>query len=249
VDIKISAYLDGEYIEDEAQRLEIYQKIAAIRDETDAADVTDELYDRFAELPEAAGNLIKIARIKALAKKCGISSVVERNGTVTLYLAKNGQFNVARLSEVFQKYRRQALFSAGAPPYIALKPEPRQGAAAASRQGAAGDVAAPSRQGVAGAAIAPRQANAKGAEAAYKPAAARVSVAPSRQGAAGGAAAPSRQGAAIGAQALPRQGVTGAASAGGAAGGAAIAPRQAAAMPKAPADAALAFLLDFARAL
>jgi transcription-repair coupling factor (superfamily II helicase) len=122
LDIGVSAYIDGLYIEDESQRLEMYQKIAAVRSAEDAQDVTDEMIDRFSELPAEAENLIKLARIKVLAARCGIASVAEKNGHITMALAKNGKFSAERLSAVSQKYRRQVLFSAGVNPYIVYKP-------------------------------------------------------------------------------------------------------------------------------
>ncbi|MDR1439689.1 MAG: hypothetical protein LBJ10_06655, partial [Clostridiales bacterium] len=142
--------------------------------EEDAADVIDELCDRFAGLPEAAGNLIKIARIKALAQKCGVASITEKNGAVTLFMAKNWKFSAAKLSALFQKYRRQALFSPGEPPYIVLRPEARQGVAAGS---ALGSALGPALGSALGAAPNARLGQAQGAAAAAKPAASSADAA------------------------------------------------------------------------
>jgi transcription-repair coupling factor (superfamily II helicase) len=123
IDVKASAYLDGGYIEDELQRLEIYQKIAAVADDSDASEVMDELLDRFGDPPKEAHNLVKIARIKALAKKCGIASVIEKNGAVTLNIAKESPPGREKLMAALRKFGRRALFGAGGAPHVMLRPE------------------------------------------------------------------------------------------------------------------------------
>ena len=78
VDLKISAYIDNSYINDENQKIEMYKKIASIQDEKDILDIKDELIDRYGEIPEAVESLIEIAYLKVLAKKCGFSSIQEK---------------------------------------------------------------------------------------------------------------------------------------------------------------------------
>ena len=127
IDINISAYIDSSYIGDETQRLEMYQKIASIGSDEDAMDVTDELIDRFSELPEAVKNIIDVSKIKVRARKCGFSSVSEKNDVITLQLDKNRRFEIEKLSPLFNKYKRQVMLNAGVTPYIQLKPVLQKG--------------------------------------------------------------------------------------------------------------------------
>ena len=122
LDIRINAYIDGMYIEDEALRLEMYQKIAAARSEDDIRDIVDEMIDRFSNMPPETENLLKLARMKMLAAGCGISSISEKEGRVTMYINPNGNFNIEKLPAISKKYRNRVLFSAGAAPYIVFKP-------------------------------------------------------------------------------------------------------------------------------
>ena len=53
VDIRVGAHIPEDYIDNLAQRIDIYKKIAGIETEDDAMDLIDELIDRFGEPPEA----------------------------------------------------------------------------------------------------------------------------------------------------------------------------------------------------
>ncbi|MCL2058436.1 MAG: transcription-repair coupling factor [Oscillospiraceae bacterium] len=121
LDLRINAYIDSLYIEDETLRLEMYQKIAAARSEDDIGDIIDEMNDRYSTMPGETKNLIKLARIKILAAGCGITAVAEKNGQVVMQINPNGGFDVQKLANATHKYKRRVLFSAGAAPYISLK--------------------------------------------------------------------------------------------------------------------------------
>ena len=53
VDLPITAHIPDGYISDNAQRLEIYRRIADIRTVEDSMDVYDELIDRFGTIPQS----------------------------------------------------------------------------------------------------------------------------------------------------------------------------------------------------
>ncbi len=75
LDIKTDAYISSEYISDESMKIDMYKRIADIRSAEDVSDVTDELIDRFGEIPGPAENLIRAAYIKALAQKAEIKRI------------------------------------------------------------------------------------------------------------------------------------------------------------------------------
>ena len=64
----LSAYLPEAYVPDPNQRLQLYQRMAAVEDEDRLFDLVDELRDRFGELPSAAETLVGIMRIRVLLK-------------------------------------------------------------------------------------------------------------------------------------------------------------------------------------
>jgi transcription-repair coupling factor (superfamily II helicase) len=126
IDINISAYIDDSYIGVEGKKIEMYKKIASIRDAQDAMDIEDELTDRYGELPEPVRNLMGIALIKALAASLGFTSVSEKNDTVTFQLASVKNINFQAIGRAADKYKRQLLFNAGLNPYLAYRILPGQ---------------------------------------------------------------------------------------------------------------------------
>jgi transcription-repair coupling factor (superfamily II helicase) len=63
LEFNIDAYISGDYISDAMHKMEIYQRIAASRDEQHVADLLDELIDRFGEPPNCVLNLLERLKI------------------------------------------------------------------------------------------------------------------------------------------------------------------------------------------
>jgi len=84
VDLKVDAYLPGDYVRDERQRMEMYKRIAALSTEADREDITDELLDRFGETPAVVDALLDIAQLRALANRLGVSQVLYRKGQLMM---------------------------------------------------------------------------------------------------------------------------------------------------------------------
>ena len=89
IDLNIDAYIPERYIKSANVRIDAYKRIAVIETEDDVSDVTDELTDRFGNLPKAVQNLIEIARIKALAANVGIKEIAQKGDLVLFTFAEN----------------------------------------------------------------------------------------------------------------------------------------------------------------
>lgn len=123
VDIRMSAHIPERYIKSLPQRLAAYRRIAAIRTQEDVLDVTDELLDRYGDLPDAVNDLISVSYLKNQAAALGITEISEQGGRLLLYC--NGlSEQIGRL--VTSEIKRRVMFSAGAKPYVAVKPEGKQ---------------------------------------------------------------------------------------------------------------------------
>jgi transcription-repair coupling factor (superfamily II helicase) len=82
VSVSEDAYLPESYIQSSAQRMAIYKRMANVSSESDARDVADEMIDRYGDLPDPAAALLDVALIRALAVKCGITSIKQEGRTV-----------------------------------------------------------------------------------------------------------------------------------------------------------------------
>ena len=78
LEINVEAYLNSDYIDNAMHKIEIYQRIAAIRTKEHISLLLDELIDRFGEPPEPVMNLLAVARIKNYARNLGIRSIIEK---------------------------------------------------------------------------------------------------------------------------------------------------------------------------
>ncbi len=85
VDLNISAHIPESYIESLPARLGIYKRIADIRTPEDAADVQDELCDRFGDPPKVVLGLMDIALLRARAQDNGISEITGSEKAVVLH--------------------------------------------------------------------------------------------------------------------------------------------------------------------
>ena len=123
VDIRMSAHIPEKYISALSQRLAAYRRIAAIRTKEDVLDVTDELLDRYGDLPKVVSDLIDVSYLKNKAAMLGITEISEQNGRLLLYC--NG-LNESIGKLVSSSIKNRVVFRAGAKPYVAIKPAEKQ---------------------------------------------------------------------------------------------------------------------------
>jgi len=75
VDLPVDAHLPHDYIPVERLRLEMYRKLAEVRDEAALDEVRAELSDRYGEIPTPVENLIQVAHFRLLARRYGLTDV------------------------------------------------------------------------------------------------------------------------------------------------------------------------------
>ena len=121
VDIKVSAYLDDTYVRGEAERIDIYRRIASIADAADASEIRDELIDRFGDIPAGALNLIDVSLINAVATRCGFSSVTVRDSSLILHYRQLSRREAAAVPALVERRRGKVMFSAGSSPYLSVR--------------------------------------------------------------------------------------------------------------------------------
>lgn len=85
MDLRVNAFIPLKYIGNESQRLEMYKKIALIKNQKDFYNVQEELEDRYGDLPKSVCNLLDVALTKALAHKIGVSKISQRGKNAVIY--------------------------------------------------------------------------------------------------------------------------------------------------------------------
>jgi len=105
VEISVDAYIPETYISDPGQKVTIYRRLAGMRTLDAVEDVAAELADRFGPLPRPARNLLKVARLRVLATRCGIESVVEGPGGVHCRFGSPRGLSGERLVSFVERHR------------------------------------------------------------------------------------------------------------------------------------------------
>ncbi len=118
VSVRADAYLPKSYIRDQAQRMEMYRKIARIQCEEDFSDMIDELCDRFGDPPRSAMMLCRIALLRGLGVQAGMEKIEERDRELMLCSKTPDLTAVQQLSG---KYPGAIRMTIGAVPVITVK--------------------------------------------------------------------------------------------------------------------------------
>lgn len=120
IDLKVDSFIPDSYIEDSQIRMEIYKKIAILQKEEDYSDLVDELFDRFGDIPKSLSNLMDIVLIKNMATKAGILEIIERDGEISIYFAKD-KLKLSLINELKTVYKDGIGFNLGIRPRLILK--------------------------------------------------------------------------------------------------------------------------------
>lgn len=112
VNLSVDAFIPDSYIMNEAQKLDIYKKIAAVASLEDCDDIRDELRDRFGEkIPASAENLLRIALIRSIAGKLDMAEIVGGDGSIRVTMNKDAAVQVAGIPRFLAKYQGRLQFS------------------------------------------------------------------------------------------------------------------------------------------
>jgi len=84
IELPVDAHLPAGYIESERLRLEIYKRIAEIRDEDGIASLLAELADRYGPVPPPVSALFDVVRFRLLCRRVGLTEVVASGAFIRL---------------------------------------------------------------------------------------------------------------------------------------------------------------------
>ncbi|MBP2644591.1 MAG: transcription-repair coupling factor [Firmicutes bacterium] len=121
LELNIDAYLDGDYIGDAMHKIEIYQRIAAIRVEEHVQEILDELIDRFGEPTQPVLNLLTVARYKNLMRKIGGKSLIQHKDHIEISVGEQPNIHVENLLKLKEKHPSRISIIPGPPQLIRLR--------------------------------------------------------------------------------------------------------------------------------
>ncbi|MDR0412417.1 MAG: transcription-repair coupling factor [Dysgonamonadaceae bacterium] len=86
VESDLEVLFPASYIPSDSERILLYRELDAMEDETGIEQFRLKLQDRFGTIPQQGEDLIRIVRLRCLARKLGIEKIALKNGKMTLYL-------------------------------------------------------------------------------------------------------------------------------------------------------------------
>jgi transcription-repair coupling factor (superfamily II helicase) len=107
VELRVPAFLPEAYVGDVHVRLSLYKRIAAAASADELDELTAELHDRFGPLPAAAQSLLRIAKLKLVARDLGVRrlDLGPQGGTVSF--EERSRVEPATLVRLIQKSSRE----------------------------------------------------------------------------------------------------------------------------------------------
>ncbi len=103
VELPVNAHIPHDYVPGERLRLEAYTRIAAIDSPEDAAAVADELADRYGPLPEPVTNLLDVARLRARARRAGLTDITQQGTFIRFSPIELPDSRQVRLQRLYPK--------------------------------------------------------------------------------------------------------------------------------------------------
>lgn len=116
IDIDVDAYIPSTYIRSEAQKLDIYKRIANIKSEEEYEDMIDELTDRFGDVPKSARILLFVSLIKSIAHNAYIMELSGSRREVCFKMFENAKIDAGKIPAFLKDYPRAMRIEAGRNP-------------------------------------------------------------------------------------------------------------------------------------
>ncbi|MDE6137313.1 MAG: transcription-repair coupling factor, partial [Muribaculaceae bacterium] len=93
IETDLELLFPADYVPQESERIALYRELDSIERETDLAAFRSRLEDRFGRIPGETDELLRIPRLRRLARRLGIEKVALKQGTMYLFFV--GDNNVA----------------------------------------------------------------------------------------------------------------------------------------------------------
>lgn len=113
INVKIDAYIPPAYIKNEFQKLDMYRRIACIRNKEEYMDMQEELTDRFGDLPSVVEKLLRISLVKADAHAAGITQIRQVENEIHFYMYPKANIDVMKIDAMLGKYHGILKMAAG----------------------------------------------------------------------------------------------------------------------------------------
>lgn len=107
LDLNVDAFIPGDYVENESQKLALYKRIMLIDDQDEAEDMKEELTDRYGDVPSALLRLIEVVLLKVKAHDAWITSVEQKGDKIHFVMNPRAKVRVEEIDGFLKCYGRK----------------------------------------------------------------------------------------------------------------------------------------------
>jgi len=104
IDLSLDAYIPSSYVPNESQKLELYKRISYIETQEEYEDMTDELTDRYGEVPAPLIRLMDAALLKQEAHEAWILSIEQKGTEIFFTMNPHARVKVDRIDAFLKGY-------------------------------------------------------------------------------------------------------------------------------------------------
>jgi transcription-repair coupling factor (superfamily II helicase) len=103
LELEYSGFIPDSYIDSAQEKMEVYKKIAAVRNKEEMERLYAEMLDRFGPLPDEAASLLALAEIRIICRELSVFSLKEKGGMVRAEFGKVSRVKVDRLIRLIKE--------------------------------------------------------------------------------------------------------------------------------------------------
>jgi transcription-repair coupling factor (superfamily II helicase) len=103
MELEYTGFIPDSWIDSAQEKMEVYKKIAGVRDREEIEGLSAELNDRFGPPPDEAASLLALAELRAICRELSVSSLRERGGIVRAEFGKVSKVKVDRLVRLIKE--------------------------------------------------------------------------------------------------------------------------------------------------
>ena len=120
IELPVDAHLPHDYVPSERLRLEMYKRLAEVREDDDVDLLREEMRDRYGEPPAPVDRLLAVARFRGRCRRAGVSEVTVQGKYIRFAPVELPESRTVRLNRVYPG----SLLKAGVRTMLVPRPQP-----------------------------------------------------------------------------------------------------------------------------
>jgi len=100
IQFHLPAFIPETYVEDPGERLSLYRRLSLSRSDEEVERLREEWVDRFGRIPEEAGRLLEVIKVKILLSRLAIKKLEQRPSHMVLTFDGNTRVSPGKIVEL-----------------------------------------------------------------------------------------------------------------------------------------------------